>query len=496
MLARGPAGPAHSCVFILASIQGETAVRLHSGGQLRIKGVFIILLRKTRKTQGALEGRCAFDPGLRPEELQYQAGAVKQRQPEMHSSRAYMGALLLVALAVCSPVPLNGYVIRTASTFATDTTTASSVPVDTAVDATTDSAVPVATAAVAATPTVKTPAATVAPTPTPTIKVPPPFTVQDTVKTTTDNSTDSADTALYSVLRIIGSEVTPFNLARQSTLLNALGQVISTVDFGNISISDVNPVYSLNSLRRRRVLLEATSHQEMLSGPRRSLLADTLSNVADVTVQLVADASSIVPAVLTELNYSIVNGTLDLMYSNITTPGGINATVKSYCHDKFGHWCLDKYKHLSSAGIRGVIAGGIIGIICVAALALILKDLHGARKMKDDEVVYNPQTPNLGGGPGAGKVGAVGGATALTATAGGTPSSARNGTPTAGYTGGLAPVGQKVRRKSGAFTSGAVTHPASLAAAGKPTGLEEMVSSPSFSRGNTPGTTPSHQSGL
>ena len=42
----------------------------------------------------------------------------------------------------------------------------------------------------------------------------------------------------------------------------------------------------------------------------------------------------------------------------------------------------DKYKHLSSAGIRGVIAGGIIGIICVAALALILKDLHGARKMK------------------------------------------------------------------------------------------------------------------
>ncbi len=116
--------------------------------------------------------------------------------------------------------------------------------------------------------------------------------------------------------------------------------------------------------------------------------------------------------------------------------------------------------------------------------------------LQDNEVVYNPQTPNIGGGPGAGKVGAVAGATALTATAGGTPSSARNGTPTAGYTGGLAPVGQTVRRKSGAFTSGAVTHPASLAAAGKPTGLEEMVSSPSFSRGNTPGTTPSHQSGL
>ena len=39
----------------------------------------------------------------------------------------------------------------------------------------------------------------------------------------------------------------------------------------------------------------------------------------------------------------------------------------------------DKYKHLSSAGIQGVIAGGII---FVAALAMILKDLHGARKMK------------------------------------------------------------------------------------------------------------------
>ncbi len=42
----------------------------------------------------------------------------------------------------------------------------------------------------------------------------------------------------------------------------------------------------------------------------------------------------------------------------------------------------DKYKHLSSAGIRGVIAGGIIGIICIAALALIMKDLRGARNAK------------------------------------------------------------------------------------------------------------------
>lgn len=104
-------------------------------------------------------------------------------------------------------------------------------------------------------------------------------------------------------------------------------------------------------------------------------------------------------------------------------------------------------------------------------------------------MVYNPQTPNLGGAPGTGKgvVGGVaGGVAALHAHAG----SPTGHSPTAGYTGGLAPVGQKVRRKSGAFTSGAVTHPASLAAAGKPTGLEEMVTSPTFSRGNTPNQTP------
>jgi len=118
--------------------------------------------------------------------------------------------------------------------------------------------------------------------------------------------------------------------------------------------------------------------------------------------------------------------------------------------------------------------------------------------LQANEVVYNPQTPNLGGGgaPGTAKAGAAGGVTALTATAGGTPGSA-SGTPTAGYTGGLAPVGSKVRRKSGAFTSGAVTHPASLAAAGKPTGLEEMISSPTFSRNGTPTAGPgAHHSGL
>ena len=111
--------------------------------------------------------------------------------------------------------------------------------------------------------------------------------------------------------------------------------------------------------------------------------------------------------------------------------------------------------------------------------------------MQGNEVVYNPQTPNLGGAPGTDKSGAgvvagAAGATALRAHAG-TPT---GHSPTVGYTGGLAPVGQNVGRKSGAFTSGAVTHPASLAAAGKPTGLEEMVNSPSFSRGNTPAQSP------
>ena len=53
----------------------------------------------------------------------------------------------------------------------------------------------------------------------------------------------------------------------------------------------------------------------MLSGPRRSLLATALTNVADVTVEMVADDSSIVASVLTELNYSIVNGTLDVSSS-------------------------------------------------------------------------------------------------------------------------------------------------------------------------------------
>ena len=122
--------------------------------------------------------------------------------------------------------------------------------------------------------------------------------------------------------------------------------------------------------------------------------------------------------------------------------------------------------------------------------------------MQGSEVVYDPQTPNLGGGaPGTAKAGA-GGVTALTATAAGatsagTPTSGAN-TPSAGYTGGLAPVGSKVRRKSGAFTSGAVTHPASLAAAGKPTGLEEMIGSPAFSRNGTPTsqTGGAHQHGL
>ncbi|KAL3159229.1 hypothetical protein ABBQ32_011204 [Trebouxia sp. C0010 RCD-2024] len=304
-----------------------------------------------------------------------------------------------------------------------------------------------------------------------------------------DNETSTEKNALYSVLRVIGSGVTPFNLNRQKTLLNALGQVISTVDFNKIYITDVNPVFAS---RRRQLLMEAEYQQEMVVGHRRALLASAYANQADVTVQMIADSSSTLPATIKELNTSIANKTLltqlqtlgqaswivQLVNSTITTPNSINATTKNFCRDQFGHWCLDKHKHLSSAGVRGVIAGGIIGIICVLALAMILKDLHGAHAMKDNEVVYNPQTPTMGGGPGTGK-GAGGGVTAVQAHAG---SPAGHSPTTAGYTGGLAPVGQKIRRKSGAFTSGAVTHPASLAAAGKPTGLEDIVANPSFSR--------------
>lgn len=440
----------------------------------------------------------------------------------MVPSRAGTYGALLLALLMCSPAPLTGqYTIsRTVSTFQTPPTKASAaisaatatpstaavataaIPAATtaALPAATTAAIPAATAAPAraavasAKPVATVPAATKAPTPIPT--VPKPVTVMNT---DTSNATSTDDTALYSVLRIIGSGVTPFNLARQSTLLSALGQVITTVDFNNIYITDVNPVYAT---RRRQLLMEADAQQEMVLGARRALLASSYNNQADVTVQMIADSSTTVPDALTELNSSIGNGTLDtqlqnlgesswavqLLNTTITTPNSINATTKDYCRDQFGRWCLDKHKHLSSSGVRGVIAGGIIGIICIAALALILKDLHGARKLRGNEVVYNPQTPNLGGGgtPANGK-GVVGGVP-LSAHAGHSPT---GHSPTAaGYTGGLAPVGQKVRRKSGAFTSGAVTHPASLAAAGKPTGLEEMVSSPSFSRSNTPGQTP------
>ncbi len=72
----------------------------------------------------------------------------------------------------------------------------------------------------------------------------------------------------------------------------------------------------------------------MLSGPRRSLLATALSNVADVTVQMVADDSSIVPSVLTELNYSIVNGTLDVSSSPPPPPMHIWPTHAAKVHSR------------------------------------------------------------------------------------------------------------------------------------------------------------------
>ena len=131
-------------------------------------------------------------------------------------------------------------------------------------------AVPAATAAVsrlAVASAEATPNTTLAPTPIPT--VPKPVTV---VNIQASNDTSSNDTALYSVLRIIGTGVTPFNLDRQKILLTALGYVISTVDLSNMYITDVNPVYAS---RRRQLLMKADNQQVTfcwLSLPSSSLL--------------------------------------------------------------------------------------------------------------------------------------------------------------------------------------------------------------------------------
>ena len=97
------------------------------------------------------------------------------------------------------------------------------------------------------------PVATLAPTPIPTVQKP-----VTAVNIQASNSTSSNDTALYSVLRVIGTGVTPFNLERQTILLTALGYVISTVDLSNMYITDVNPVYAS---RRRQLLMEAGNQQ-------------------------------------------------------------------------------------------------------------------------------------------------------------------------------------------------------------------------------------------
>lgn len=83
-----------------------------------------------------------------------------------------------------------------------------------------------------------------------------------------DNETSTEKNALYSVLRVIGSGVTPFNLNRQKTLLNALGQVISTVDFNKIYITDVNPVFAS---RRRQLLMEA-EYQQVTPSPHFAMV--------------------------------------------------------------------------------------------------------------------------------------------------------------------------------------------------------------------------------
>ena len=50
--------------------------------------------------------------------------------------------------------------------------------------------------------------------------------------------------------------------------------------------------------------------QETRVTRRRSLLATALSNVADVSVEMVATSNTLATEALAELNYSIANGTL------------------------------------------------------------------------------------------------------------------------------------------------------------------------------------------
>lgn len=112
--------------------------------------------------------------------------------------------------------------------------------------------------------TAAVPKATLAPTPIPT--VPKPVTV---INVQASNDTGSGQTALYSVLRIIGTGVTPFDLERQSILLTALGYVISSVDLSKMYITDVNPVFAS---RRRQLLMEAHNQQVSFQKYRNSAL--------------------------------------------------------------------------------------------------------------------------------------------------------------------------------------------------------------------------------
>lgn len=103
-----------------------------------------------------------------------------------------------------------------------------------------------------------------------------------------DNETSTEKNALYSVLRVIGSGVTPFNLNRQKTLLNALGQVISTIDFNKIYITDVNPVFAS---RRRQLLMEA-EYQQVTPCPHLAMVCPLSLWTGFIQVRLVAAAGA------------------------------------------------------------------------------------------------------------------------------------------------------------------------------------------------------------
>ena len=61
-----------------------------------------------------------------------------------------------------------------------------------------------------------------------------------------------------------------------------------------------------------------------------------------------ADVESVCVVVQTQLqSLGQTSWAVQMQSYDLTTPGSINATVKTDCHDKFGHWCLGELQPAS-----------------------------------------------------------------------------------------------------------------------------------------------------